>query len=277
MDDLRALPDEDFRFSLGIAPISAAEFFAPSTDDVGALAERQRLLAEDPTPYIAVTPAAAPLIRVFWDWSRNWSAPPLALAPPSEPAAAVKALGSTLPPDFVLLARNATGVCRVAAGCVCFPSTWRLHDKLNLTIAEVHDVVPGLNAVLSAQIDRLLAGLKPGKSWGRSNWGLSASPERNQHPDRDISAPDADAPPNALWLRREDQLLAALPDGQGLVFGIRIEHIPIATILQSPRWSQRLARGLATLTPGMIDYKRLNQVQHALLNRLRAAIERPGQ
>lgn len=276
MDPLRALPDEDYRFSLGLMPISAAEFFTPTAQDAVALQERRVWLTTNPDPYVAAPSSSAGLIASFAQWVAPYSQPSPDGLPGPDPWTSAITLGSSLVADFVLLARDPDGRFRVAAGCVCFPSSWRLHDKLGMTLDEVHAVVPGLNAAMGVRIEQLLAGLKPGKCLGRSNWGLSASPELNQHSDRGLPAPTAETPPEALWLRREDQLLAVLPESQGIVFGIRIEQTAMTTILQSPLWSQRLARGLATLPIEMLDYKRLQAVQSALLSRLHQAVAAGG-
>ncbi len=271
MDPLRALPDEDYRFSLGLMPISAAEFFTPTPEDADALQERRAWLTSDPDPYVAAPRPAAGLIASFGDWVAPFRrlSSDTSLSP--DPRTAVIELGTSLVADFVLLERAADGLFRVAAGCVCFPSSWRLQDKLGMTLQVVHAVVPGLNAALGARIDQLLAGLKPGKCIGRSNWGVAASPELNQHSDRGLPAPTAETPPEAIWLRREDQLLAVLPESRGIVFGIRIEQTALTTVLQSPLWSQRLARGLATMPAELLEYKRLEAVQPALLARLHHA------
>ncbi len=272
MDPLRAMPDEDYRFSLGLMPISAAEFFTPTPVDAASLKERRAWLTSDPDPYVAAPAPAASLITRFGDWVAPYRQPTTAASLAADPRAAVIELGSSLVADFVLLDPDADGALRVAAGCVCFPSSWRLHDKVGMTLEDVHAVVPGLNAALGGRIDQLLAGLKPGKCIGRSNWGLAASSELNQHSDRGLPAPTAETPPAELWLRREDQLLAALPDARGIVFGIRIEQTALTTILRSPVWSQRLARGLATMPVEMLEYKRLQDVQPALLARLHRAV-----
>lgn len=272
MDPLRALPDEDYRYSLGLMPISAAEFFTPTPEDADALQERRAWLTSDPDPYVAAPIRAAGLIASFGDWVAPFRQPSSDPSLSADPRTAVIELGTSLVADFVLLERAADGLFHVAAGCVCFPSSWRLQDKLGMTLQEVHAVVPGLNAALGMRIDQLLAGLKPGKCIGRSNWGLAASPELNQHPDRGLPAPTAESPPEALWLRREDQLLAVLPESQGIVFGIRIEQTALTTVLQSPLWSQRLARGLATMPAELLEYKRLELVQPALLARLSRAV-----
>lgn len=284
MDDRRAFPDEDYRFTLGLAPVGPAEFFQAWPDGRGGMAERRRILAENPAPYVAATSDSGSLVRAFETWSRDWATPPdtpAKVAAPSnsaglarDPANTVRALGMSLEPDFVLLAPDGAGVFRVVAGCVCFPSSWRLEEKVGLTVAEVHTVVPGLNAALAMPIEKLLAGLKPGKSWGRSNWGLSGSPQLDQHPHHGLPAIAANAAPEAIWLRQEHQLLAALPGGEGVVFGIRIEQTTIAEVLQLPEWSHCLARGLATLPPEMIDYKRLTAIQAPLVARLQAAAVR---
>jgi hypothetical protein len=99
----------------------------------------------------------------------------------------------------------------------------------------------------------------------RANWGLSASPERNLHPARQLPELDAEATPGTVWLRVEHQALVGLPKTGGILFGIRIAIVSLADMRRHPQAASGLARSLRTMPPAMADYKRLTRARDAIL------------
>ena len=129
-----------------------------------------------------------------------------------------------------MLKADADGEIRLYGGCLCFPSSWRLSDKLGQPIEFIHGPVPGLNASIGAAIHKFLAALKPGVASLRHNWGLARSAELNQHPDRDLPRLDATVDADEVWLRVEHQALVALPKSGGILFGIRVVNHSLAEV-----------------------------------------------
>jgi hypothetical protein len=164
-------------------------------------------------------------------------------------------LGRKLEPDFLLLKPDAAGVFRLLAGCVCFPSSWSLEEKMGLPLDEIHGVVPGLNTQLARPISGFLAKMAPGISWLRANWGLSRSAELNNHPSRKLPRLDASVRADEVWLRVEWQSLVALPGNAGVLFGIRIEVFSLAQVKQDAAAAEGLRRALQTMPGEMAAYK----------------------
>lgn len=271
MNDLRALPDEDYRFSLGIIPGDAREFFAPSADSEALLAERQRWLRDAPDQYAAFLPEGRTALREMFDLAVSWQPTLVRQRVDRSPELAdLLALGSHLEPDFVLLNRDESERWIVTGGCVCFPSAWRLTDKLGQPLEDVHAPVPELNAALAGPIHQLLWKMKPGRCWLRSNWGVCRQPELNQHPDRNLPRLTPGVTLDEVWLRREHQALVALPESRSILFGIRVEHTPWRDIRQSPEAARRLMRGLQSMSEAMLAYKNLLAVRDELLRLLAA-------
>jgi len=277
MNDLRALPDEDYRFSLGITPGDAREFFARSTEHERLVAERQRWLRDAPHRYAALLPEGRASLREMFDLVVSWQ-PSLDLHRDElhrddrqTEFDSLLALGSHLEPDFVLLHRNKSGRWIVTGGCVCFPSSWRLTDKLSQPLEDVHEPVPELNAALAGPIHQLLLKMKPGRCWLRSNWGVCRQPELNQHPDRHLPRLTPGLTLDDVWLRREHQALMMLPESEGVLFGIRVEHTAWRDIRQSPEAAARLMRGLQSMPEAMLAYKNLLAVRDELLRLLSAS------
>lgn len=177
-------------------------------------------------------------------------------------------VSTRLEPDVVLIRADDDHRLITVGGCVCFPSKWSLPEKLGLSVAEVHDAVPGMNVVLRERVDKLLQSLKPGEGWVRSNWSSEASPEWNQHPLRVTRPFTSPLDPHAVWLRREHQLLFRLPETGGIVFGIRLELTSLAEVKADPELTRRWARSLQTMPEALLQYKRLLAVRDELVTLL---------
>lgn len=263
------LPDEDYRFTLRLDRGRPEAFFAPTPAGPGLLAERRHGLATAPARHAALTPAGAPLLQEFLELLQAWPATRPATPPAgTDPAAAVLALGRDLEPDWLLLAPEGAGAFHLRAGCVCFPSSWSLEEKMGQPLEAIHGVVPGLNTQVGRPIAGFLQRLAPGVAWQRANWGLSRSPARNQHPALPRPSLDATVGPDEIWLRLEDQALVALPRTGGVLFGIRVTVHPWAAILAEAPARTGLRRALATMPEAVAAYKGLAPARARLLELL---------
>jgi hypothetical protein len=258
--------DEDYRFRLKLRQARVADYFGSPDPDV--LAERRRTLAESFEHHAGWVPRSEPLLDAFESLVAAADAAPRAVTP----VARLRRLGSDLVPDFLLLRRKAAGTpspsFQLRAAIVCFPSSWRLADKIGQPLHHIHSLVPGLNTSLAPTIDRFLSALKPGAAVERSNWGLAATPERNMHPrlDRPRLLPPADL--DRIWLRIEDQLVAPLPGADGILFAIALRILPLGDVTDDPLLRNRFVRALATMPEPMAAYKGIAAVRPSLLDRL---------
>lgn len=261
----RALPDEDHRFTLGTTRGSVAEFFAPTSENAEILQERRHWLTSAPEHYAGLLPIGESVAEEFCRLARDWIPNAALKDEPASPLARLIAASRHLEPDVVLLREEGDLRPITVGGCVCFPSKWSLPEKLGLSVAEVHDAVPGMNAVLQGRVDKLLQSLKPGEGWVRSNWSAEASPDRNQHPLRPTRQIASPLDPNAVWLRREHQLLFRLPETGGIVFGIRLELTSLGEVQADPEQARRWVRSLQTMPDALLHYKRLLTVRDELV------------
>lgn len=245
-------------------------FFAPTTEHDEIMTERQRWLSQSPHDYVAATAEAAPLINE----TARIIAPDVKLS--GDATRDLIAIGGAVEPDIVLLKKGDDDLFRVVAGCVCFPSSWSLPEKVGLPLDQVHSVVPTLNASIGLPISRFLAKMQTGAAWERSNWGLSAVPDRNMHPTRNLPRLTQTLAAEKIWLRVEDQILSILPETGGLLFGIRIVRETLARIeMSQPEIIARLHRALGTMADEMARYKNLADVRAQLLELLRDSATRP--
>jgi len=299
------LPDEDYQHSFGLKAGSAEKFFAPTERHADLLAQRRHWLRNDPARCAALLPGAESLLEETIALAREWNSlrsdslsspqgrrgpgrggatPPDDSPLPSPlPAPASQgegedsafadclALGEAWEPDYLLLKPDAaTGRFHLLGGCVCFPSSWRFEEKVGKPLEVIHTPVPHLNEQLASPIHNFLSRIKPGAAWCRANWGLSRSPELNQHPARGLPKLRPPLREDEVWLRVEDQALVALPESRGVLFGIRMTVIPLAEVKRHPAAARGLARALRTMPDAMLDYKSLLAAKEELLRLLAA-------
>lgn len=259
-------PSEDYSFHLRFERGNLAQFFGPGPQHEFLLAQRRHWLETDPETYAALLPEGVPLLEeaielVGPDRNRLGTSP----HSPNGGLAACIALGLNLEPDFLLLQVEPSTV-RLLGGCVCFPSHWDLQEKVGRPIGEIHGVVPGLNQAIGAPIERFLGKLRPGVTWLRANWGLTRSPELNQHPGRKLPRLDDKIGPDEVWVRVEHQALAPLPRTRGVLFGIRLALHPLSEIFADQRLALGLAQALKTMPESMAEYKGLAAARARLIS-----------
>lgn len=263
----RLFPDQDFRWSMALQAGDARDFFSPSEQAAEQTAQRRAALAASPEHYAVLPESAARPIGEALALLETWTG--RSYAGPLE-------AGAALEPDWVLLEPDETGVFRVAAGIVCFPSLWSLPEKAGLPIQAVHGPVPGLNEALARPVDTFLARLAVGDEWERENWGLSADDALDHHPRLPRPPLTPDARLETTWLRTERQLFARLPGG-GLLFGIRIRtHRLDAIAAAHPDLAPRIARALETLPEPAAAYKSLTDARRPLAAQLRGVRQPEG-
>lgn len=175
-----------------------------------------------------------------------------------------------VPDDLVIMRKQADG-WTLAAACLCFPSYWRLDEKIGRPLHAVHDTVPGYrdgtrNAML---LERMFDKLQPGMVVERANWSV--------HGEDALFAPVAkrDLPEKSaiddlarVFLRREYQTLVKLPGTGDILFTIRVNTDPMAGLSAEPGIAARLAGQLRGLDEKQLAYKGLTGLNAALADAL---------
>jgi len=127
--------------------------------------------------------------------------------------------------DDLCVLEQTDGVWRLTAAVVCFPSRWRLSDKLGRDVLSIHDPVPGYRETLGPPTERVFGSiLRQGPRW-RANWTLLDDPELFQ--------PEAPTgiehrPGRESFLRVERQCL--VPVGEAIAFTIRTTVLPLSDL-----------------------------------------------
>jgi len=185
--------------------------------------------------------------------------------------------------DLILMRRGEDG-WRLAAGSLCFPSSWVLTEKFGKQMSRIHEPVPGFgpgtrNAGL---IDRMFDKLQVVQPVERFNWSIQSG-NALYHPlsnveridratGRPIRFPDIEAATRA-FIRVERQTLRKLPKSGDILFTIRIYLDPMALLKsRSDRASMAasFAEQLLALDADQLDYKGLTADRDRLVEALRS-------
>jgi len=220
------------------------------------------------------TTAAAPRLG----WSLR-DAEPLALDAnaPSEIGACLKALPRAWRLAALLSLAFAEDFAIVDAArgtipwlAVCLPSHWAPERKVGRSFAEVHAPVAD-NALLVQAGPRLLRLVSAEPRWERFVWTITSHPRLHAHPDRlaherwPHGASVDEVVALAQW-RTERQTFIPLPALRQAVFTIHVEVQPLAEAIASPERARRLHDALASMSPAVLEYRRLLPVQPRLVD-----------
>jgi len=277
-----------FRLAMGLLPLDLRNWIEPDERMASELAEKERLLCERHHDVFAALPEAAEgsaevlellaahlptrfpqlfrregsllhhlVTRQSWDLSQN-VLHPLDLA------------GRLVQEDLCLMQLDpTTRLYRLIGASLCFPTRWRLADKLDKPLNLVHGPVPGYEAELASTMDRFFERLKVDKPVWRVNWGLIDDPTLFQPTGHgrkglnpDVTVANAG---DKLWLRMERQTLRRLPRTHGILFTIRVYVRPLRELATQPERAAELASTIRTMPESMRLYKSLPPFQDAVL------------
>ena len=159
--------------------------------------------------------------------------------------------GLAVQEDLCVMQRDDEGLWRFTAGALCFPSYWRLHDKLGRPQEAVHGPVPHYATDLAAKVNRFFDRLPPGRIVSRRNWGFAGHPLLFVP---DVSAVEPPPPdPDHLWLRSERQTLRRLERSDAILFTIKIQLAPTAALAAHPDVARRLADAIDGWSPELAE------------------------
>jgi hypothetical protein len=282
LDEIVADPGPPF-LRMGTRPLAAS--WRLGGDDVAALlAEKRRVLAAHHDEVVATLPGSEEPAAELLDELR--AEPDLAAAAGTNgvggtggaggasrgPRHPLDLAGRLVPEDLCLLVPR-DGHWTLAAGSVCFPSHWRLRDKLGRRVAEVHGPVPHYRTELAARVDRFLDRFPSGPGVWRRNWMVHAdaalyAPVPAPVPEPPVTVGDA---VERLWFRSERQTLRRLPRSGAVVFTIRTQQVPLGVLSERPELCRGLARAVATWSSRLVAYRGGEALRRSLIAWLRAA------
>lgn len=161
------------------------------------------------------------------------------------------AAGRLVQEDLCLMVLR-DGAPHLDAASLCFPSYWRLSDKLGRPLAAVHAPVAHYQDELASRVDTFLQRLRAERPVWRRNWSIHDDPSYFLP---DPTSPRAVAPPDGLYLRSERQTLRRLTTADVVLFTIRTQQVPLAVLTERPDVAHRLAEAIAHWSPELAAYK----------------------
>jgi dimethylamine monooxygenase subunit A len=280
----RPFLDGPWRLAMGLKALDLREWIEVDEHFEGQLAERRRMLDQRRDEVLGALPESAAgeaevlellldhLPQRFPEHFRRtngelanrvtgerfdlaaWGEAPLELA------------GRLVQEDFCLLQRHGPAY-RLVAGVLCFPSHWRLADKLGRPLEVIHEPVPGFAAGLAVTVDRFFANLQVARPVWRLNWSLVDTPQLFLPPEHraERKAIAAERAGEQLWLRVERQTLRRLPRSGDVLFGIRTHLAPLAAAVDGPAAARALAARVREMPPAMAAYKGIAAIRDPLL------------
>ncbi len=262
---------------MGVAAIDARHWFELDEDYRAQMAEKERLLAARRADVLQSLPQAeAPaceLLEAVARWaiethSDRFEREGAALRCPdgrnvSRARPPLEAAALLVQEDLCILQPDPAGTLILTGACLCFPSRWRLAEKLGHPMPAIHAPVPALNPRIGATIDRFLLGLKAGAIYSRTNWSLTTDPELFQPaalPHGPIAPAEAG---ERVFYRVERQTLRRLPETGAVLFGIRVHQHKLAAFAEIPEMRRALAAAVAALDPRLVAYKLMTGIKEA--------------
>ncbi len=276
-----------YRMAMGLFSVPDKEWFELDNRYIPEMSERRRLLATRHADVFAALPQSdharaetlAEIARSLTAHWPQWFAEDGSLlhnrlagetwdrrALPCDP---LELAGRVVQEDLCVVQESDAGPVLTAA-LLCFPSRWRLVEKIGRPLAEVHGPVPFYGERLGRPVDNFMRHLKPGHIAGRLNWSVlddatlfQPSGKWRNEPNRAVTADNAG---EALSLRVERQTLRRLPRTGAILFGIRVHVYPLKDAITTQDTAARLAEAIRALPESTSLYKSLPSIRAALLD-----------
>lgn len=184
--------------------------------------------------------------------------------------------GRMVQDDLAIMFEKSDGQYYFLAGSIILPGFWRLEDKWQMPLSEIHASgnVPGFKTKLEKGMMNFFRRLKPDDPVTRHNyfiqvdddlaWSHSVGKEdeaghgnggNEQTAKTGWFSAERDKPIEYHWFRSERQSLRRLPRSGGVVFTIRTYFHPITEIVKEPGVPGRLASAVRSWGEDVGKYK----------------------
>ncbi|MBI2705037.1 MAG: DUF3445 domain-containing protein [Actinobacteria bacterium] len=150
--------------------------------------------------------------------------------------------------DLCVMVEHDDGTYRLDAASVCFPSHWRLREKLGRSVAEIHAPVHHYDDELRGRVDRFFGRLRDTKPVVRRNLSIHNHDDLYRPEPHESPASFRDSP-DRVWLRSERQTLVRLPRTRIVLFTIKTQQCCLHELNARPEIAHRLSAKLHELNP----------------------------
>lgn len=167
--------------------------------------------------------------------------------------------------DLALMIEGDDQKYYLKAGSIILPGFWRLEDKFNMSLADIHlsGDVPKFKEKLQTSMERFFLKLKPEEMVTRYNYFIQT--DENLAWSQAIGSEDefgigwdnaqVDPPIEKIHFRSERQTLRRLPRSRAILFTIRTYFIPVVEIAKEPGVPERLASAIRSWPDDVSRYK----------------------
>lgn len=269
MTHLLDLTDRPFRWRMGLKPLDPDAWILIDEHYERDLAEKRRLVRESHDDVIAVLPgtedAAAEVLHALATHLVERSPDRFgrdahALVAGDDSLHPIERAGLLVQEDLCLHT-VVDGRLVLSAASLCFPTRWRLGDKIGRSLSVIHEPVPGY-ADVATGVDRVVGQLRVTRGVWRTNWSVMDDPALFQPTGhgRGVRAEGAEAITAAdagqrLWLRVERQTLRRFPEHDSVLFTIRVLQRSFAELGRRPDVAAWLAAAIRRLPTEVARYK----------------------
>ncbi|MEM7405030.1 MAG: DUF3445 domain-containing protein [Pseudomonadota bacterium] len=186
---------------------------------------------------------------------------------------AMRTAARLVPDDLVVMLPDADDTYILAAAALCFPTRWRLADKVGHPMLAIHAPVPGYAEQIGRATDKVMSKITAERPLWRQNWSIVDSPALYQPVRIPMPAPRTPAEAGEhFWLRSERQCLVRLPRSRAVVFSIRILQVSVAQACTQPGVAASLVEQIETMPDSLRGYKQLQDAASPLREYLRSAL-----
>lgn len=161
----------------------------------------------------------------------------------------LEGLALQIPSDIAIVERIGRED-RTTALHVCAPSGWAPEEKVGRSFFQVHQPVPGFDAV-NAVANRMVSAMIERGPWIRFVWGVAFDAALNHHPGSATRGMRGDQ----FWVRTERQTTLGMPGDDTAIFIIHVQVTPGDTILCEPESRAALRSGLLSMSEEARRYK----------------------
>jgi len=248
LDELVLRPGPPWR-SMGLRTLDLHAWLVVDDAYDDEMAQKAGLLADRPDEVFAARASAddasAEVLDLVVDWLAVHQPDLLDGSDRFEGLHPLDAAGRLVQEDLCLMVRAGDSYLLEAAS-LCFPSHWRLDEKLGRSMAAIHAPVPHYAEELEQKVDRFFDRLRVDHPVQRRN--LSVHSHRSlfapgPFESADSFAPDA-AGVDAVWLRSERQTLVRLRRSDAVLFTIKTQLCPVVALAGRPDLAVLLAATL---------------------------------
>ena len=188
----------------------------------------------------------------------------------AEQASSLARISAVIPEDILILTAPKTTESApdwiLTAASLCFPSHWRLSEKMGRSITAIHAPVPGFADTLAKQVNRFFTTMQPGRLSQRLNWSVQTG-DRLFAPTRppfEASPRFADEWGEVIFVRIERQCFYKLPVTGAVIFTIRTSLAPLNRFRQTPEFVQAVLGQADKLSSAFAVYKNIDEVETGL-------------